>query len=113
MYSVTEWVLTSSSSAISCRVRPLAASWSTSASRCESVSDSEIGLIFRNRSRTMPAILGSREILKKGSWSIRPGTVTVRFGEPISVRGLGLSHRNELTEQAWAALASLQAADGK
>jgi 1-acyl-sn-glycerol-3-phosphate acyltransferase len=31
------------------------------------------------------AIVGSRDIMPKGSLLIRPGTITVRFGQPISV----------------------------
>lgn len=59
------------------------------------------------------AISGSREILKKGSLLIRPGTIRVRFGEPISVRGLDLEQRNELTERAREALLALQASDAR
>lgn len=56
------------------------------------------------------AITGSREIMRKGSWKIRPGaTIGVRFGEPISVDGLTLDDRNELTERARRAVAELQA----
>jgi len=55
------------------------------------------------------AISGSREIMKKGSLLIRPGTVRVRFGEPISVQGLSLDDRNDLTDRAWSSLRSLQA----
>lgn len=55
------------------------------------------------------AIIGSREVMKKGSLLIRPGKVTVRFGESISVEGLTLDDRNELTERARQALVELQA----
>jgi 1-acyl-sn-glycerol-3-phosphate acyltransferase len=55
------------------------------------------------------AISGSREIMRKGSLLIRPGTVSVRFGEPIDVQGLTMEDRNRLTEQAWRSLAALQA----
>lgn len=56
------------------------------------------------------AITGSREIMRKGSWKIRPGaTINVRFGEPISVDGLTLDDRNQLTERARQAVAELQA----
>jgi 1-acyl-sn-glycerol-3-phosphate acyltransferase len=56
------------------------------------------------------AIFGSREVMKKGSLLIRPGTVRVRFGAPISVSGLELGDRNQLTERAWQSLADLQRA---
>jgi 1-acyl-sn-glycerol-3-phosphate acyltransferase len=55
------------------------------------------------------AIFGSREIMRKGSLLIGPGTIRVRFGEPIGVAGLTLEDRNELTERARSSLASLQA----
>jgi 1-acyl-sn-glycerol-3-phosphate acyltransferase len=57
------------------------------------------------------AIFGSRDVMKKGSFLIRPGTIRVRFGDPIKVRGLDLDDRNELTGRAHAALLGLQAAD--
>ena len=53
------------------------------------------------------AILGTRDIMKKGSWMIRSGTVTIRFGAPIPVEGSSLDDRNELTERAREAVASL------
>jgi len=55
------------------------------------------------------AIVGSREVMKKGSLLVRPGKVTVRFGEPISVEGLTLDDRSDLTERAREALMELQA----
>jgi 1-acyl-sn-glycerol-3-phosphate acyltransferase len=59
------------------------------------------------------AIFGSREIMRKGSLLIGPGTIRVRFGEPIGVVGLTLEDRNELTERARSSLASLQASYGR
>jgi 1-acyl-sn-glycerol-3-phosphate acyltransferase len=55
------------------------------------------------------AIAGSREIMRKGSLLIRPGTIRVKFGEPISVDGLGHEDRNQLTDRARQSLVSLQA----
>jgi 1-acyl-sn-glycerol-3-phosphate acyltransferase len=58
------------------------------------------------------AILGSREVMAKGSWKIRTGrTITVRFGEPIAVEGLRVEDRDDLTGRAHAAVAALLAAD--
>jgi 1-acyl-sn-glycerol-3-phosphate acyltransferase len=53
------------------------------------------------------AIVGSRDVMKKGSLWIRPGTITVRFGEPVSVEHTGLDRRNDLTERARNAVAAL------
>lgn len=55
------------------------------------------------------AIIGSRDVMNKGSLKISPGTITVRFGTPISVQGLGMEDRNELTSRARAAVLALQA----
>jgi len=56
------------------------------------------------------AVLGSREVMAKGSWKIRTGrTVVVRFGTPIPVEGLQLEARSALTERAQAAVAELLA----
>ncbi len=58
------------------------------------------------------AISGSREILRKGSLMVHPGTIRVRFGEPIRIEGLDLDHRNELTDRAHAALVALGVPNG-
>ncbi len=56
------------------------------------------------------AILGSWEVMRKGSWRIRTGrTVRVRFGAPLPVEGLGLDDRNELTRRGRDAVAALLA----
>ena len=54
------------------------------------------------------AIVGSREIMSKGSWRIRTGrTIRIRFGEPIPVAGLEMKDRDALTERAHRAVAEL------
>jgi 1-acyl-sn-glycerol-3-phosphate acyltransferase len=55
------------------------------------------------------AISGSRDVMRKGSLRIRPGTITVRFGRPIDVKGLAVSDRDALSERTWQALAAMQA----
>lgn len=54
------------------------------------------------------AISGSREVMRKHSLLIRPGTIRVRFGDPIDVTGLDLDDRNELTARAHEAVGGLQ-----
>ena len=54
------------------------------------------------------AIFGSRDVMRKGSFWIRPGTIRVRFGEPISVDGYTVDQRDELTNKAWDALKAIQ-----
>lgn len=67
-------------------------------------------LAIQTGADVVPAyISGSREVMRKGSFLIRPGTIRVRFGTPISVAGLTLEDRDELTHRARAAVAELQA----
>jgi 1-acyl-sn-glycerol-3-phosphate acyltransferase len=42
------------------------------------------------------SIVGTYKLMKKGAWSIRPGIVTIRFGDPISTKGYEYEQRNEL-----------------
>ncbi len=44
------------------------------------------------------SIEGSHKILRKHDWRIYPGTITVRFGKPISTRGLTVKDRDKLIE---------------
>jgi len=54
------------------------------------------------------AILGSREVMSKGSWWIHTGrTIRIRFGTPIPVDGLAMKDRDSLTERAHRAVAAL------
>jgi 1-acyl-sn-glycerol-3-phosphate acyltransferase len=57
------------------------------------------------------AITGSREIMPKGGWAVRSGTITVRFGEPILTKGLTIDDRNTLTTSAFSAVAGLMDED--
>lgn len=50
------------------------------------------------------AIVGSREVLPKGRWFARPGTVTVRILEPVSTAGLTFSDRDRLRDTVAARL---------
>jgi 1-acyl-sn-glycerol-3-phosphate acyltransferase len=59
------------------------------------------------------AILGTGDIMRKGSLAIRRGrTIRVRIGEPIPVEGLRLEDRDELTRRAHDAVAALQSLPG-
>ena len=53
------------------------------------------------------AILGTRAIMRKGSWEIRPGTATVVVGNPINTEGLTLRDRNRLSRECRDALVGL------
>lgn len=52
-------------------------------------------------------ISGSRRIMPKGSFRIRPGTITIRVGEPISVDGMRVRDRNTLLERGRDAILEL------
>jgi len=54
------------------------------------------------------AIIGSREVMRKGSWRIRSGTVTIRFGQPIQVEGMGVDDRDALVGRARSAILALR-----
>jgi len=54
------------------------------------------------------AILGTRDVMRKGSWWIRTGrTIRVRVGEPLPVTGLKMEDRDALTQRARDAVAAL------
>jgi 1-acyl-sn-glycerol-3-phosphate acyltransferase len=50
-------------------------------------------------------VYGAREVMRKGSFRIRPGTVHVHFLEPISSEGLGYEQRDVLVQSAWRSIA--------
>ncbi len=58
-------------------------------------------------------LVGSRPIMPKGSYRIRPGTITVRVGEPISVVGMDHAGRDGLRDTAWDAVADLRGGEGR
>jgi 1-acyl-sn-glycerol-3-phosphate acyltransferase len=52
-------------------------------------------------------IRGTRAVQRKGSWSIRPGTVAVRYGAPLRVEDFGVRRKRELMEEVRARIAEL------
>ena len=59
------------------------------------------------------AISGSGDIMNKSSMRIYPGTITVRFGEPISVDLLTTENRDQLIRDTREALLDLLAVDSE
>lgn len=55
------------------------------------------------------AILGSGRIRPKGRLILRPGSVEVRYGEPIDVTEYGMHHKNELTDDVRARITEMLA----
>lgn len=56
------------------------------------------------------AILGSRAIMRKHSFLIHAGTITIRFGNPIPVAGMTMEQRDQLMRDTREALLRLRAA---
>jgi 1-acyl-sn-glycerol-3-phosphate acyltransferase len=54
------------------------------------------------------AIVGSREVMAKGSLRVRKRPITLRIGEPISTQGATLRDRNRLLKASWQAIAVLK-----
>ena len=51
------------------------------------------------KSRIVPmALVGAFDLLKKGSWAIRPGTVKVRILDPIDAGSYSYEDRDRLIE---------------
>lgn len=51
---------------------------------------------------------GSRAIMPKGSWRVRPGTIVVRVGSPIHPRGAGAEERDRLLAESRRAVEELR-----
>ncbi len=56
------------------------------------------------------AIEGAGRVLPPSGFSVRPGTIVVRFGEPIETTGLTPQDRNALAQRARAAVVALKQA---
>lgn len=54
------------------------------------------------------AVVGSREIMAKGSLRVRSGEITLRIGEPIPTEGSTIRDRNRLLRESWDAIAALK-----
>jgi len=54
------------------------------------------------------AIEGSHDVMPKGSWLVRPGTIRIRIGEPIPVEGMTMKDRGVLLDRAWDRVAALK-----
>lgn len=53
------------------------------------------------------AVLGGRAVLPKDGWRIRPGTIIVRFGEPIATASYSERNRDELIGRVRGAIEAL------
>jgi 1-acyl-sn-glycerol-3-phosphate acyltransferase len=63
-------------------------------------------LAIASQSPIIPTIVyGSREVMPKGSWRIRSGTVHLHFLERIPTAGYDYDHRTELMSRVWEEMA--------
>lgn len=63
-------------------------------------------LAIASQADVIPTIVyGTREIMPKGSFHIRPGTVHLHFLEPVPTRGLTYEDRTQLMERVWSRMA--------
>ena len=54
----------------------------------------------------VPVIVhGTRDVMPRGSWAIRPGTVDLHFLAPIPTTGLAYADRDALAARTWEAMA--------
>ena len=71
-------------------------------------------LALQARADVVPvAIAGSGDVMNKSSMRIYPGTIRVRFGEPILVDKLTMENRDQLIRDTREALVDLLAVDSE
>jgi 1-acyl-sn-glycerol-3-phosphate acyltransferase len=64
-------------------------------------------LAIASQSPLIPTLVhGAREVMPKGSFAIRSGTVDIHFLEPISTAGFDYDHRAELMTEVWSTMAN-------
>ena len=52
------------------------------------------------------SVSGSREIMRKGEFSIHPGTVRIVFHDPVPTEGFSVEDRDVIKEKVWQAIRS-------
>ena len=64
-------------------------------------------LAIASESPLIPTIVyGAREVMPKGTFAIRSGTIDIHFLEPIPTAGCDYEHRAELMTQVWSTMAT-------
>jgi 1-acyl-sn-glycerol-3-phosphate acyltransferase len=64
-------------------------------------------LAIASQSPVIPTVVyGTREVMSKGSFNIRSGTVHIHFLEPIPTQGYTYEDRTTLMEKVWSRMAS-------
>jgi len=54
------------------------------------------------------AVVGSRDVMPKGTLRVRSGSITLRFGTPIPTEGSTIRDRNRLLNASWDAIVALK-----
>jgi 1-acyl-sn-glycerol-3-phosphate acyltransferase len=63
-------------------------------------------LAIASQTPIIPTVVyGAREVMPKGSWRIRPGTIELHFLEPLPTTGYDYEHRAELMTETWMRMA--------
>jgi 1-acyl-sn-glycerol-3-phosphate acyltransferase len=63
-------------------------------------------LAIASQTPIIPTIVyGAREVLSKGSFNVRPGTIDLHFLPPIDTTGYDYEHRGALMTMVWTAMA--------
>jgi 1-acyl-sn-glycerol-3-phosphate acyltransferase len=63
-------------------------------------------LAIASEAPIIPTIVyGAREVMPKGSFWIRPGTVDLHFLEPVPTQGFDYEHRADLMQRVWGQMA--------
>jgi len=63
-------------------------------------------LAIASQTPIIPTVVyGAREVMPKGSWRIRSGTVELHFLEPLPTNGYDYEHRAELMTETWTRMA--------
>ena len=64
-------------------------------------------LAIASQSPVVPTIVyGAREVMRKGSFRVRPGIVDVHLLEPVPTAGYDYEHRGELMTRVWTRMAA-------
>ncbi|MEO7456137.1 MAG: lysophospholipid acyltransferase family protein [Gemmatimonadaceae bacterium] len=55
---------------------------------------------------TPVVVYGAREVMPRGGWRVRAGTVHVHLLDPVPTRGYDYAHRHELMRDVWARMSN-------
>jgi 1-acyl-sn-glycerol-3-phosphate acyltransferase len=65
-------------------------------------------LAIAAKAPVVPTVVhGAREVMRRGSWTVRPGTVHVHLLPPVETEGFDYERRDELMTRVWTPMAEL------